>query len=258
MARGPLPLDRVTAFVGQVLDATEALHRRGGRICGLHPGIIRVIEDGERASIAISSAGVHRDQGRAGDAERGGAARAGDRRDRAAPRRAGVADGQDCDRAVGHLHDRRAGLSDGNGAHAVQRADAAGAAGRDVRGAAGRSAHPASRTCRRIRPRRCCARCRATRRRGSRRPTTCAWRGWRRRQASVRESEIRRHTGRGIPRSGAPCSGGLRRMADSADASSAMGTPGSNTGDRTSQSERRTMHASASASRGALCAGRNT
>ena len=58
MARGPLPLDRVTAFVGQLLDATGALHRRGGRICGLHPGIIRVIEDGERASIAVSSAGV--------------------------------------------------------------------------------------------------------------------------------------------------------------------------------------------------------
>ena len=59
IARGPLSLDRVTAFVSQVLDATEALHRRGGRICGLYPGIIRVIEDGERASIAISSAGVH-------------------------------------------------------------------------------------------------------------------------------------------------------------------------------------------------------
>jgi serine/threonine protein kinase len=58
MSRGLLPLDRVSAFVDQVLDATEALHRRGGRICGLHPGIIRVIEDGECASIAISSAGV--------------------------------------------------------------------------------------------------------------------------------------------------------------------------------------------------------
>ncbi len=58
MSRGPLPLDRVSAFVSQVLDATEALHKRGGRICGLHPGIIRVIEDGERASIAVSSAGV--------------------------------------------------------------------------------------------------------------------------------------------------------------------------------------------------------
>ncbi len=58
VARGPLPLERVTAFVAQVLDATEALHRRDGRICGLHPAIIRVVEDGERASIAISSAGV--------------------------------------------------------------------------------------------------------------------------------------------------------------------------------------------------------
>jgi len=62
LARGPLPLDRVTAFVGQVLDATEALHRRDGRICGLHPGIIRIVEDGERASVAISSAGVHQIQ----------------------------------------------------------------------------------------------------------------------------------------------------------------------------------------------------
>jgi len=59
IARGPLPLDRVTAFVGQVLDATEALHRRGGRICGLHPGIIRILEDADRSSVAISSAGVH-------------------------------------------------------------------------------------------------------------------------------------------------------------------------------------------------------
>ena len=58
MARGPLPLERVTAFVAQVLDATEALHRHDGRICGLHPAITRVVEDGERASIAISSAGV--------------------------------------------------------------------------------------------------------------------------------------------------------------------------------------------------------
>lgn len=59
IARGPLSLDRVTAFVGQVLDATEALHRRGGRICGLHPGIIRILEDADRSSVAISSAGVH-------------------------------------------------------------------------------------------------------------------------------------------------------------------------------------------------------
>ena len=59
IARGPLPLDQVTAFVGEVLDATEALHRRGGRICGLYPGIIRIVQDGERSSVAISSAGVH-------------------------------------------------------------------------------------------------------------------------------------------------------------------------------------------------------
>jgi serine/threonine protein kinase len=62
LARGSLPLDRVRAFVAQVLDATEALHRRGGRICGLHPAIIRIVDDGERASVAISSAGVHQIQ----------------------------------------------------------------------------------------------------------------------------------------------------------------------------------------------------
>jgi serine/threonine protein kinase len=62
LAQGPLPLAQVTAFVTQVLDATEALHRRAGRICGLHPGIIRCVEDGERATIAISSAGVHQIQ----------------------------------------------------------------------------------------------------------------------------------------------------------------------------------------------------
>jgi serine/threonine protein kinase len=62
LARGPLPLGDVTAFLAQILDATDALHRRGGRICGLHPGIIRIVEDGERRSVAISSAGVHQIQ----------------------------------------------------------------------------------------------------------------------------------------------------------------------------------------------------
>src|SRR5690606_31561505 len=37
---------------------TDALHRRGGRICGLSPEIVRVVESADRASIAISSAGV--------------------------------------------------------------------------------------------------------------------------------------------------------------------------------------------------------
>ena len=62
IAKGPLPMAEVTAFLGQVLDATAALHRRGGRISGLHPDIIRIVEDGDRLSVAISSAGVHQIQ----------------------------------------------------------------------------------------------------------------------------------------------------------------------------------------------------
>lgn len=62
LAQGPLPLEQVRSFLAEVLDATDALHRRGGRICGLHPGIIRIVEEGERRSVAISSAGVHQIQ----------------------------------------------------------------------------------------------------------------------------------------------------------------------------------------------------
>jgi serine/threonine-protein kinase len=62
LAQGPLPLDQVRSFLAEVLDATDALHRRGGRICGLHPGIIRIVEEGDRRSVAISSAGVHQIQ----------------------------------------------------------------------------------------------------------------------------------------------------------------------------------------------------
>jgi serine/threonine protein kinase len=62
LAQGPLPLAQVRSFLAEVLDATGALHRRGGRISGLHPGIIRIVEDGQRRSVAISSAGVHQIQ----------------------------------------------------------------------------------------------------------------------------------------------------------------------------------------------------
>jgi serine/threonine protein kinase len=58
LARGALPLEQVTLFVAQILDATAALHRRGGRICGLSPDIIRVVDSAAGASVAISSAGV--------------------------------------------------------------------------------------------------------------------------------------------------------------------------------------------------------
>jgi serine/threonine protein kinase len=57
-----LPIERVQAFVAQILDATAALNKRGGLICGLHPDIIRVVrEDGEER-VAISSAGVRQIQ----------------------------------------------------------------------------------------------------------------------------------------------------------------------------------------------------
>jgi serine/threonine protein kinase len=62
LAQGPLPLDVLTAWLAQVLDATAALHRRGGRITGLHPGIVRLVEDAGATSVAISSAGVHQIQ----------------------------------------------------------------------------------------------------------------------------------------------------------------------------------------------------
>jgi serine/threonine protein kinase len=62
LAQGPLTLDELSAWLAQVLDATAALHRRGGRITGLHPGIVRLVEEGCSMSIAISSAGVHQIQ----------------------------------------------------------------------------------------------------------------------------------------------------------------------------------------------------
>jgi serine/threonine protein kinase len=62
LARGPLSLDELDAWLAQVLGATAALHRRGGRITGLHPGIVRLVEEDGVASVAISSAGVHQIQ----------------------------------------------------------------------------------------------------------------------------------------------------------------------------------------------------
>jgi serine/threonine protein kinase len=55
---GPCAPGRLHAFVGQLTDATGAIHRRGGFVSGLHPGIIRVVEDGGRERVAISSAGI--------------------------------------------------------------------------------------------------------------------------------------------------------------------------------------------------------
>lgn len=55
---GPLPLARLDAFLAQIAEATTALHRRGGLISGLHPGIVRVVQDDQGERVAISSAGV--------------------------------------------------------------------------------------------------------------------------------------------------------------------------------------------------------
>jgi serine/threonine protein kinase len=58
IAAGPLSLERLHAFVAQLADATVAVHRRGGLICGLHPEIIRIVRDAQGERLAISSAGI--------------------------------------------------------------------------------------------------------------------------------------------------------------------------------------------------------
>ena len=55
---GPLPLATLTAFVRQIVDAATALNRRGSFISGLHPGIIRLVSDGDGERVVLSTAGV--------------------------------------------------------------------------------------------------------------------------------------------------------------------------------------------------------
>jgi serine/threonine protein kinase len=55
---GPLSLERLGRFVTEISDAAGALHKRGGLVSGLHPGIIRVVRDADGERVAISSAGV--------------------------------------------------------------------------------------------------------------------------------------------------------------------------------------------------------
>ena len=55
---GPCAPARLHAFVGQLADATMAIHRRGGFVSGLHPDIIRVAEEAGHERVAISSAGI--------------------------------------------------------------------------------------------------------------------------------------------------------------------------------------------------------
>ena len=144
MAHGPLPLDQVSAFVGRSArcDRGAASARRPDlRATPRHhpdrPGRGALVG---RDLVSRSA----RDQGRARDAERGGAAGAGHRRDGAAARRPRAVDGQDRDGAFRHLHDRRARVSDGDQPDAVRRADAAGVDGRDVRWPSCRPTHPSS------------------------------------------------------------------------------------------------------------------
>ena len=46
------------ATFGQLADAADTIHRRGGFLCGLHPDIIRVAEEPGHERVAISSAVV--------------------------------------------------------------------------------------------------------------------------------------------------------------------------------------------------------
>jgi serine/threonine protein kinase len=57
-AEGPFGAERLHAFVGQLADATIAIHLRGGLICGLDPRIIRVVREHGQERVAISSAGI--------------------------------------------------------------------------------------------------------------------------------------------------------------------------------------------------------
>ncbi len=55
---GPLPLATLNAFMRQIVEAAGALNRRGSFISGLHPGIIRLVADGDGERVVISTAGV--------------------------------------------------------------------------------------------------------------------------------------------------------------------------------------------------------
>jgi serine/threonine protein kinase len=55
---GPLPIATLDRFVRQIVEASAALHRRGGLISGLHPGIIRLVPDTDGERLVISTAGV--------------------------------------------------------------------------------------------------------------------------------------------------------------------------------------------------------
>ena len=166
---------RVQALGTQLIDATVAVQRKGGLVCGLNPGIIRMTtdEDGER--LMVSTGGIGQVQellaSMSETALRGGELHATEM-PYIAPE---VLTGEAGRPTVGCLHARRAALRDGHRDPAVRRAHAA----RTPRRHAGRQ-RPGTRgtcrrACRRQGPHACCAASRRTRRRvWARRPTSAS------------------------------------------------------------------------------------
>jgi eukaryotic-like serine/threonine-protein kinase len=57
-AHGPIPWPRARVLVGQILDATAALHRSGGFIAGVNPDMIRLTTSGDEEQLLLSTAGI--------------------------------------------------------------------------------------------------------------------------------------------------------------------------------------------------------
>jgi eukaryotic-like serine/threonine-protein kinase len=55
---GPLPANRLSLFVSQLLEAAHVLHRRKGLLCGLSPDIVRIAREDDGERLMISSAGI--------------------------------------------------------------------------------------------------------------------------------------------------------------------------------------------------------
>jgi hypothetical protein len=57
-SEGKLPLEKLNQFVRELSQAAAAVHQQGGFISGLHPEIIRVVQENGTERLAISSAGI--------------------------------------------------------------------------------------------------------------------------------------------------------------------------------------------------------
>jgi serine/threonine-protein kinase len=55
---GVMPWARVASLVTQALDAATVLHRRGGFIAGVNPGMIRIAVEGDHERMVMSTAGI--------------------------------------------------------------------------------------------------------------------------------------------------------------------------------------------------------